>query len=238
MKNSTRMLMMNAGRESQKDREKRDYYKDSYSMPEDKFSDRRGREHYDNGRYAPMRNEYNAVDREYVPVMMGYSPYMPPYYDQYMQPSNKIGFSLEGEMEKMPHWEESQKYKSDNRENYHQDKNKVLGFYPHKKNRSSMKMDKDMAERWVSNMENEDGTYGPHWNIEQTKQVMAQRGIECDPVEYWVAINAIYSDYYKVAKELGINNIDFYAKMAKAFIDDKDTQPDKLALYYEYVVKH
>ena len=34
------------------------------------------------------------------------------------------------------------------------------------------------------------------------------------------------------------SKIEFYADMAKAFLDDKDAQPDKLARYYEYIVKH
>lgn len=64
------------------------------------------------------------------------------------------------------------------------------------------------------------------------------KGIDCEPLQFWIAMNMIYSDYVKVAKKLGMNNVDFYACMAKAFLDDKDAQPDKLARYYEYVVKH
>lgn len=87
-------------------------------------------------------------------------------------------------------------------------------------------------------MENEDGTKGPHWSFEQAKQVMAQRGIECDPAEFWAALNMIYSDYVKVAKKFNVgSNIDFYVDMAKAFLDDKDAGPDKLAKYYQYVVR-
>lgn len=100
------------------------------------------------------------------------------------------------------------------------------------------KMTKEMAEAWTHHMQNEDGTMGAHWTMEQVKQVMAQRGIDCDPAEFYAAINMVYSDYSNVAKELGVNNIDFYAKMAKAFLDDSDAEPNKLARYYEYVVKH
>lgn len=64
------------------------------------------------------------------------------------------------------------------------------------------------------------------------------KGIDCEPLQFWITMNMIYSDYVKVAKKLGMNNVDFYACMAKAFLDDKDAQPDKLARYYEYVVKH
>ena len=48
----------------------------------------------------------------------------------------------------------------------------------------------------------------------------------------------IYSDYVKVAKKFGVGDkIDFYVDMAKAFLDDKDAGPDKLAKYYKYIVR-
>ena len=77
-----------------------------------------------------------------------------------------------------------------------------------------------------------------HWTLEQTNQIMTQRGINCDPYQWWVAMNMVYSDYSKVAKKLNVSNIDFYAEIAKAFLDDQDAAPDKLARYYEFVVKH
>ena len=86
-------------------------------------------------------------------------------------------------------------------------------------------------------MVNEDGSKGAHWNMDQTKQVMEQRGIQCDPVEFYIAINMMYSDYYPVAKKLNVNSVDFYADMARAFLEDKDAGKDKLAKYFAYVVK-
>ena len=48
----------------------------------------------------------------------------------------------------------------------------------------------------------------------------------------------IYSDYVKVAKKHGVGDkIDFYADMAKSFLCDKDAPKDKLARYYEYIVR-
>lgn len=104
--------------------------------------------------------------------------------------------------------------------------------------RSSMGMDENMAREWTSKMENEDGTKGPHWNMEQIKKVMEQRNMTGDPVEFWVAMNMMYSDYCKAAKKLGVNTVDFYAEMARSFLDDKDAgAPDKLTAYYEHIVK-
>lgn len=109
---------------------------------------------------------------------------------------------------------------------------------PKQKSSSPEPFSIETAKEWTKGMKNEDGTSGPHWTVEQAKQVMAQRGIECDPAEFWVALNMIYSDYVKVAKKFNVgSNIDFYVDMAKAFLDDKDAGPDKLAKYYQYVVR-
>lgn len=107
-----------------------------------------------------------------------------------------------------------------------------------KKNKRKMrKMDKQMAQEWLDSMENEDGSIGAHWSLEQTKQVASQKDIDCDPIEFWVAMNMIYSDYYLVAKKFNMNTPDFYVEMAKAFLDDKDVQDNKLENYFSYVVK-
>ena len=91
------------------------------------------------------------------------------------------------------------------------------------------------AEEWVSRMENVDGSTGGHWTLDQTEQVRIQRGFDCDPVKFWVAINMMYSDYYMAAKKNNANTIDFYADMAKAFLDDPDAQTGKLSRYREYI---
>lgn len=249
MKKSTRMILMGGGEGYGKEYERRE--RDSRNMPRDgydpyiesKFRDRKGREHYDNGRYAPI-GEYN--DRLYNAYPAFYPPMVPPVYTdhkrehekEYMRPMSKIGFSLEGEMDRIP--EVGGGYRSD-AEYHHMNEMEAgrtnarrVGFA----DSDDHHMSRSMAERWAMGMQNADGTTGPHWNMEQSKQVMAQRGIECDPVEFWLALNMMYSDYVSTAKELGVNSIDFYSKMAKAFLDDSDAMPGKLARYYEYVVKH
>ncbi len=106
-----------------------------------------------------------------------------------------------------------------------------------KHKRKMQKMDKQTAQEWLDSMENEDGSMGAHWTLEQTKQVASQKNIDCDPVEFWVAMNMMYSDYYLVAKKFNMNTPDFYVEMAKAFLDDKDIQDNKLENYFSYVVK-
>ena len=93
----------------------------------------------------------------------------------------------------------------------------------------------DEAEEWCDSMVNADGTKGPHWTYEQASQLMAQRGIDCDPMDFWVTLNMMHSDYSKVAKAYSTNNPNFYADMAAAFLCDEDAVKDKLVQYWEHI---
>lgn len=107
----------------------------------------------------------------------------------------------------------------------------------HAKSMGGGKLDKRTAEEWLKNLKNADGSKGPHWTMDQARTVMEQLGIDCDPLEGWVAMNMLYSDYAEVAKKLGVNNVDFWACMAQAFLDDEDAREGKLMLYYECIAK-
>lgn len=100
------------------------------------------------------------------------------------------------------------------------------------------KFNKRMAEEWTGKMQNEDGSKGPHWRMDQVEQIMRQKNIQCDPAEFFAVVNAMFSDYSEVAQKHGVNKQDFYIDMAKAFLMDKDAVKDKAAAYYMYVVKH
>lgn len=103
---------------------------------------------------------------------------------------------------------------------------------------SNGKLTRDEAQKWASSMRNEDGTTGGHWPMEQTDRVMAQRGISGSPIDFYIAMNMIYSDYSQVFRKYGVGEkLDLYVDMAKAFLDDKDSNPNKLSLYYENIVK-
>ena len=97
---------------------------------------------------------------------------------------------------------------------------------------------REAAVEWVSSMENADGTKGPHWTMEKTEEALTQRGISCEPLAFWVAMNMMYSDYVKAAEKANCSSMDFYAYMAKAFLEDRDAQPEKLARYWRYVARH
>lgn len=204
MTNRTKMLYMNPNR------------------IEYRFRDRRGREHYDNGRYAPMRNNYEREgdyrerryrdEREEYPrpnhrdmmLPIGFTYDDERYYDRYNSTDNMRGEMTGGHADGYDMMELTQR---------------------------------DITE-WLDGMENEDGTHGAHWNMEKSEQIRKQRNIECDPVDFNIAMNIMYSDYCKVAQKMSVNNVDFYAHMAKAFLDDKDSRAeDKLAAYYYAIVR-
>lgn len=259
MKRSTRMLLMNSPRRSREYPDARrgydrpmGYYGDPREFPdyypeESRFRDRRGREHYDDGRYAPQ-NRMGGMPYE-EDGGWGYphhKPFMPPYYDgagrepdPQPRPRNRIGFSVDGQMERIPD-ETGNPYRStvehprQDEMAYRNTGHRAMGFAGYEE---AQPLTKEKAMEWVKGMKNEDGTQGPHWTIEQTNQVKAQKGIDADPTEFYVAMNMMYSDYCKAAKKLGVNEADFYACMAEAFLDDKDAQPDKLARYYACIVK-
>lgn len=58
------------------------------------------------------------------------------------------------------------------------------------------------ARKAVSKMENEDGTRGPHWSVEETTTLASQYGINLgsrfNRYDWFVALNMVYSDYYTV----------------------------------------
>lgn len=94
---------------------------------------------------------------------------------------------------------------------------------------------RDEAEEWCDRMKNADGTTGPHWSYDQATQLMTQRNLTCNPVDFWVALCMMYSDYSKVARAYSADNPNFYADMAAAFLCDEDAVKDKLVQYWEHI---
>lgn len=103
-------------------------------------------------------------------------------------------------------------------------------------------LDKDTAERWVSGMENTDPAHpsGGKWSMDELKPLAKKYGIGVDGsrfYEFFAMTNAMYSDYATVAKRFGITSPEFYACMAKAWMDDKDAVEGKTRLYYDAIVR-
>lgn len=227
MKPITRYAMLKSG-----DDERREEHR----TPESRFRDRTGREHYDNGRFAPMRSAYDGGPR-----MTG------SHYPMYRE---------------SPRYEMDDDYDIDDRRSWEIIEN--AGGYPAEYNDFGMRrirgfsgssehlpgmergegkvvpfFNRDMAERWMEGLQNEDGSRGPHWSIEDVKTLMKQRGINEDPVRVWAAMNAEYSDGATVYRKYGVDRPEFYLDVACAkWLHDKDAVPDKLAAYYAHVAKH
>lgn len=103
------------------------------------------------------------------------------------------------------------------------------------------KMSHKDIEKWKKHMKNQDGTMGEHFKKEQVMQAARQIGV--NPEEYGehifpLVMNMMYSDYCAVAKKFGLDRPDFYAELAKAFLNDKDFEGDpeeKVWLYYKCI---
>lgn len=94
--------------------------------------------------------------------------------------------------------------------------------------------DEEHAHYAVEGMENEDGTKGPHWTVEETTSVANQMGINLksekhNKWDWFVAMNMIYSDFYKaVVAMTGSANTKYFAELAKAWLCDKDISEGKM----------
>lgn len=107
------------------------------------------------------------------------------------------------------------------------------------------RLSKTDMRQWKHMMENEDGTHGPHYDMQQVMHAADKIGIdfdkdEFDEKEFCMAINMMYSDYCKVAKKYisPDRELMFFAELAKAFLCDEDGPgaSEKLALYYNCIV--
>lgn len=97
----------------------------------------------------------------------------------------------------------------------------------------------DDARRWTEHMENDDGSMGAHWTLEQTTAVANSIGVHVDPWIWFAALNMEYSDNFDVAQKYGLDRPEYYADLAKAFLFDKDGGgPEaKIAGYYHGIVE-
>lgn len=110
------------------------------------------------------------------------------------------------------------------------------------KDKSHQKMTRETAEEWVESMESDDPAkpHGGKWTMEQVKPIAQKYGVPTEGErfwEFWAVMNAMYSDYYVVAKKYNALNPDFFADMAMAFINDKDAVKNKSMIYYDCIVE-
>lgn len=232
------------------------YARDNYGV-DNRFRDRRGREHYDNGRFAPMRNEYgnmggdysggdswgNSTGREYGAENRGgretemrrggvRSEMRNGWDDEEGERMNMIGF--ERPQEAQTHYPTRIDYMPRN-EMERSSSPKMTGGAM---GAMGMEFTPEIAKEWIQKLRNEDGTKGEHWSMEQVKKLMTQRGVEYNTAEVYAIMNVLYSDYCKVFKKYGFNSPEAYFDLALAWLNDTDAVDDKAMMYYECIVKH
>ena len=98
----------------------------------------------------------------------------------------------------------------------------------------------EQAQAWVDHMDNADTSrpHGGRWTYAEATELGHKLGVPDDQmIAFFVALNMIWSDYGPVISAAGINTPDFYGKMARAFIDDKDAKPHKVARYMHAIAK-
>ena len=108
------------------------------------------------------------------------------------------------------------------------------GAYPHE----HQELTRDQAMKWTAAMENDDGSTGPRWPMDQTTQIMASKGYSLSEPEFLAVMNMLCSDYGSVFKRYGVDRPELYAELAKAWIEDPDAVKHKTAAYLCHVVKH
>lgn len=84
------------------------------------------------------------------------------------------------------------------------------------------------AVKYVSEMENKDGSHGGHWSVARVKE-MACKHPEVKAFsfsDFYVALNMMYSDFYAPAK-----TEEDYIREAVDFLDDKDAPKNKMRRY-------
>lgn len=100
------------------------------------------------------------------------------------------------------------------------------------------KLDEHTAKKWTESMRHTaDGGVGPHWTMEQTSQVLQQRGWSFDRAEFYAIMNAVWSDYGKTAQKYGVDKTDFWADLAHDWLADDDAKDNKAAIYYAKISK-
>ena len=92
----------------------------------------------------------------------------------------------------------------------------------------------ECAHKAVKKMENEDGTKGPRWSIEEAERVAQQYGVNLksekfNKYDWFVALNMIRSDFYRaVVNMTGTDNVKHFVELAKAWLNDKDIEEGKI----------
>lgn len=214
---------------------------------------RRGKNDYErdygNNRYRNENGEYRSFDRaggydgRESQVRGNY--HSGRDYREYNSGRPREGYYSNGRRESRSYQDDGNDYDTFNEDDESRH-SQIMGsgaFWMRSPRKNYEKLTKEKAKEWVESMENEDESHpdGGKWTMEEVKPYAQKVGISVEGqkfIDFYAMMNAMYSDYYKVAKEFNVANPDFFAKMAKAWIDDSDAVKGKTAIYYDYIVKH
>lgn len=87
---------------------------------------------------------------------------------------------------------------------------------------------KETAKYVVSKMKNKDGSSGEHWDYDTTSKVLENKKYDFKPCDWYVALNMIFSDFYKSGR-----SDDTYIELAYDFLADVDAPKDKMKKYWK-----
>ena len=100
----------------------------------------------------------------------------------------------------------------------------------------------ECAMKAVKKMENEDGSKGPRWSVEEAERIAQQYGVNINgekfnKYDWFVALNMIRSDFYRaVVSMTGSDNVKHFVELTKAWLNDKDIEEGKMWFYFRYVM--
>lgn len=105
------------------------------------------------------------------------------------------------------------------------------------------KLSNDIMTEWVKSMSVTDGSEredGQKWTVDQCYDVGSKMNIDWNKhtkYEWYTVLNMMYSDYYKTAKALNMqDDTTFFGRLAKDWLCDSDAGEDKLYNYYFNVI--
>ena len=90
-------------------------------------------------------------------------------------------------------------------------------------------LNEEMAKDIVADMQ----PYGEHWSMQQTSDVLKSHNLNVNDIDFYVVMNRAYNDYHELFEE----NIEYYVKYSKLFIEDEDAKKGKVFLYFTTIPK-
>lgn len=75
--------------------------------------------------------------------------------------------------------------------------------------------------------------YGEKYSYDFVKNYLKEKGETDKVVDYYLAMNMAYNDYFEAARTVGVqNNNGFFFEIAKGFVNDPDAKPHKIVKYF------